>query len=277
MQTAVSIIIINYNTFQLTCNCIESVLLHTTGLSYEIILVDNASTESEADLFKQKFPSIHLIKSETNLGFAGGNNLGLQYATGEYILLLNSDTLLTENSILFIYEKAKAIPALGAATVKLVYPDGSIQPAARSFPSVKKHFLEFTRLYRLFHSTYDKLAERFDYNTDFSCDWIWGTFFFFPRKNLELTGGKLAATYFMYSEDVEWCYLFSKQGLVNYYFSGSSVIHLIGKSSGDKYKRSLVRKNHLHFIRTCYGLLPYLLEWVLCKGDDLEQRLRKTA
>jgi len=95
----VSVIILNYNTFQLTCNCIASVIEFTKDISYEIILVDNQSTECDADLFKDKFPFIKLIKSPENGGFAKGNNLGIGFATGELILLLNSDTYLSEDAI----------------------------------------------------------------------------------------------------------------------------------------------------------------------------------
>jgi GT2 family glycosyltransferase len=94
----VSVIIINYNTFQLTCACIESVVAHTT-IPYEIILVDNCSTECDADRFKDKFPFIRLIKNPVNNGFASGNNLGIAATKGDIILLLNSDTYLTESSI----------------------------------------------------------------------------------------------------------------------------------------------------------------------------------
>ena len=95
----VSIIIINYNTFSLTCKCIESLYKYNNGFSYEIILVDNASSECDAKIFSEKFPNINLVISEKNLGFAGGNNLGIKHATGNFILLLNSDTELIENSI----------------------------------------------------------------------------------------------------------------------------------------------------------------------------------
>src|ERR1700761_7305700 len=93
-----SIIIINYNTFQLTCNCIQSIYDKLTGVDFEIILVDNASVECDAHLFKAKFPNINLIISPTNTGFTGGNNLGVANATGEYLLLLNSDTELINNA-----------------------------------------------------------------------------------------------------------------------------------------------------------------------------------
>ena len=93
-----SIVIINYNTFQLTCNCIASLKEKLQGVEYEIILVDNASVECDANLFKEKFPFINLIKSSTNTGFTGGNNLGVNASTGEYLLLLNSDTELINNA-----------------------------------------------------------------------------------------------------------------------------------------------------------------------------------
>src|ERR1700722_7652798 len=98
MQTMVSIIIINYNTFELTKNCIESVRFKTT-IPYEIILVDNNSTERPADEFKNLFPDIKLVKSKVNCGFSKGNNLGIEVAQGDYILLLNSDTILLNNAI----------------------------------------------------------------------------------------------------------------------------------------------------------------------------------
>ena len=95
----VSIVIINYNTFQLTCQCIQSVIDLTGQVTYEIILVDNASSECDASLFKEKFPSITLVKNPDNSGFAKGNNLGIQHALGDIILLLNSDTYLTEDAV----------------------------------------------------------------------------------------------------------------------------------------------------------------------------------
>src|SRR4051812_12404319 len=95
----VSIIIVNYNTFELTSDCIRSVIAFTIGLEYEIILVDNASTECAPEEFLKEFPAVQLVKSETNGGFAYGNNLGIQHASGTRILLLNSDTALTEDSI----------------------------------------------------------------------------------------------------------------------------------------------------------------------------------
>src|SRR5712675_1513772 len=95
----ISIIIINYNTFNLTSNCIRSVIQFTRGLKYEIILVDNASTECDPENFLEEFPQVKLIKNKINGGFAYGNNEGIRQASGEFILLLNSDIVLQEDSV----------------------------------------------------------------------------------------------------------------------------------------------------------------------------------
>lgn len=270
----VSVIIINYNTYQLTCNCIQSVLDHTVAVQYEIILVDNASNECDPDLFKEKFPQVKLVKSAVNKGFAGGNNLGIAAATGNNILLLNSDTIFREDSISFIFNKTQHIQNLGVATIRMTYPDGTIQPAARKFPSVMAHFLKTTRLRKAFKKLYKEKISGFNFNESFTCDWVWGTFFYFPAKNLQLLGGRLPETYFMYSEDVEWCFLFKKHHLENYYFAGSTIIHLGGKSSTSAYKNKLLVKNHLHFIKLHYGYPCFLTEYLLQKADELETAIR---
>lgn len=270
----VSIIIINYNTYKLTCDCVQSVIDNSIDIDYEIILVDNASIECNPDLFIKRFENITLVKSKVNHGFAGGNNIGLQYAKGENILLLNSDTILIENSVKFIFNKGKEISNLGAATIKIIYPGGKIQPAANKFPSTLAHFLQTTRLRKVFKKVYKQKRGNYDYSCDFPTDWIWGTFFYFPKKNLQYMNGKLSETYFMYSEDVEWCYNFKKHNLQNYYFSGSEIIHYGGKSSSSGFKNKLFLQNYFHFIKFNYGLGYYLIERLLFMFDELEWRIR---
>src|SRR5689334_20904410 len=121
-----SVVIINYNTFDLTSNCIRSVIQYTTGGSYEIILVDNASTERDARDFLKEFPQLRLIKSEVNGGFAHGNNLGVEIAKGEYILLLNSDTVLREDSIFKCLNFMKEGQNIGVAGCRMIFPGGSV-------------------------------------------------------------------------------------------------------------------------------------------------------
>lgn len=267
----VSIVIINYNTFQLTCNCINSIIKHTNEITYEIILVDNASTEILENNFDYFFSNkIVFVKSDKNLGFAGGNNLGIQHAKGEYILLLNSDTELLEDSISKTYNYAKQINNLGAVTCKLLNPDRvSLQNAARPFYSVRLHFCKTFGFKSILAKQLKSINRRYDLNSSFKSDWIWGTFFMFPYKNLNLIGGKLSETFFMYSEDVEWCYLFKQQKLQNHYFADTAVVHYMGKSSNPAARKKAIKASHLVFIKKYRGFFVYLVDISLFMLDDV--------
>jgi len=142
----VSVIIVNFNTFELSSRCIQSVIEKTKLVDYEIILVDNASHECDAQKFKTLFPQIILVKSSINLGFAGGNNLGLQHATSNYILLLNSDTELINDAISLSINRIASNFYIGALSAQLLYPDGKMQYPASRFPSLKMELRELLRL-----------------------------------------------------------------------------------------------------------------------------------
>src|SRR5205085_2670410 len=114
----VSIIIVNYNTFELTCACIQSVLARTEKVSFEIILVDNASVERPAGDFLEKFPSIILVENKENLGFARGNNAGIARASGDMILLLNSDTELMNDAIAICWSFLQTQPSVGVVSAR---------------------------------------------------------------------------------------------------------------------------------------------------------------
>lgn len=245
----VSVIIVNFNTYELTCACIKSVFDYTKGIDYEIILVDNGSTECTPAVFAKQFPSIKIIASKQNLGFAGGNNLGIKVSVGDYILLLNSDTQLTENSISYTYHKCSHLNQFGAATVKIVYPDGRIQGAASSFPTISKLLFSQLRLNKIVpDSILHVLGYKYNYNKDFEPDWIWGAFFFLPRSNINLfTDDKLPEDFFMYWEDTLWCYyLKNKFKKRIYYFSQTKVTHHCGSSSSKVGESSLKRNENLY-------------------------------
>src|ERR1700722_8998967 len=222
----VSIVIINYNTFELTCKCIRSVMQHTKGVSYEIILVDNASTERDTDSFLNEFPAIRLIKSKENTGFTGGNNLGIKYATAPYILLLNSDTELTEDSIAICYEVIRQDNSIGVITCKLLSPNGKVQKQCLRFPSIMLALIEMFRLHKLISQPKRGALMSggfFDHLSSMYVDSVWGTFFMFPTTVLErFPDKKLPGSFFMYSEDLEWCYAIKKMGYKIYYNASTS-------------------------------------------------------
>ena len=245
----VSIIILNYNTFQLTCNCIESIIEFTKHISYEIILVDNLSTECDANLFKQKFPSINLIKSKENGGFAKGNNLGVAAATGEFILLLNSDTYLIEDSISKTINYYKNEYLKGVIGCKMLYPNGDIQHTARKFRSISWELLDVFRFLLLLlpNKSRAKLMLGKYFKNDFNtkCDWLNGAFFMFPKTALkDLPQHKLDERFFMYGEDHLWCWQFQQIGYHSYFFCDTKIVH-INNGSTAKAKRLRLRETML--------------------------------
>ncbi len=242
----VSLIILNYNTFQLTCNCIESIIKFTKEVTFEIILVDNNSTECDANIFKEKFPSIILIKNPKNNGFAKGNNLGIEKAKGEFILLLNSDTYLIEDAISKTFKRAKHENILGVFGCRMIYPDGRIQHTARKFRSIQWELLDLVRvlLFILPYSARASLMLGKYFKADFStsCDWVNGAFFMFPKTILsKLPSQKLDDRFFMYGEDHLWCWQFGQLGFSSYFFHEATIVH-INNGSTSKEKQLSLRK-----------------------------------
>ena len=254
-----SIIIINYNTFNLTCSCIASIHEKLMEVDYEIVLVDNASVECDPNLFKKRFPGIKLIISPTNTGFAGGNNLGIMQATGDYILLLNSDTELLNNAPKICMDHLLANNDTGIVTCQLIYPDGTIQFNCRRFRTIKWELLEIFPLYKLIPKAKREalmLHRYFDHQSFANCDWVWGTFMLFSKSIVQqLPDRKLPEDFFMYCEDVLWCWHFKQLGYRVHFLPEAKVMH-IHKGSADKDKLKKMRlisiKNHGKFMKKFY-------------------------
>jgi GT2 family glycosyltransferase len=250
-----SIIIINFNTFALTCKCIESIYSYTFKVDFEIILVDNASSEKNPDEFKKLFPEIILIKSLINSGFSKGNLLGIEHARGETVLLLNSDTELNEDSVSKCFTKLNSDQKIDVITCRLIYPDGKDQHNCQSFPSFRKKIIEVLRIHKLGPAKFWAACLQgyyWDYSSEGFPDWIWGTFFMFKKTVLaKLPGGKLDDRYFMYVEDLKWCFDLKKAGFTIFYFPGAKVIHHLGGSSSGK--NPVITENYRNFLHTNYG------------------------
>ncbi|MEI6947706.1 glycosyltransferase family 2 protein [Paraflavisolibacter sp. H34] len=249
----VSIVIINYNTFALTCQCIQSVLDFTKGVPYEIILVDNASTECDPSLFKEKFPGIILVINPHNSGFAKGNNLGISFAKGDLVLLLNSDTYLTEDAISKSAQAWKDHPGTGVLGCKMVYPDGGLQYSARRFRSLQWELLDLFRFlpYLLPYRQRARLMLGKYFKLDFTttADWVNGAFFLFPKEVLQrLPEGKLDERFFMYGEDQLWCEQIKNLGYEILFFAGACIVHIHSGSTNVKKQiglRKVMERNEL--------------------------------
>ncbi len=256
-----SIIILNYNSFQLTADCIRSVLTHTGELEAEIILVDNDSTECDPGRFLELFHSIKLVRSGRNGGFAFGNNKGIEIANGEYILLLNSDTIINEDSFQASVEYYRQHPDTGVLGCRMTYPDGTIQYTARRFRSISWELLDLFRFIPLMMN-YEKRSRRmlgkyFQHDRNMDCDWLNGAYFMFSKNILnKLPGQKLDDRFFMYGEDQLWCEQVKKLGYVNRFFAGTTIVHInSGSTVIDKQLslRKTMMKHELEIMRERKG------------------------
>jgi len=270
----VSVILINYNTFGLTSACLRSIYAQTKDVGFEVVLVDNASTERDPADFLIEFPEVKLIRSDKNLGFAGGNNLGLQHARGEYLLLLNSDTELTEDSISLAYLEFQKQPNIGFLGCRMTYPDGRIQYTARRFRSIRWELLDLFRFIPIVHgyeaSSREMLGKYFKHDLSLDCDWLNGAFLFFEHRLLShFPDGKLDDRFFMYAEDQLWCEQARESGLRNYFFADTTIVHVNSGSSSVRRQlqnRQVMFRHELAIVRRRKGVGLYYGLFVLLFG-----------
>ena len=234
-----SVVIVNYQTFELTKNTINSIFQYDYPFSVEVIVVDNASSDDSLsrlqDYFKDK---VRFIASSQNNGFAAGNNQALRVAEGRYVLLLNSDTIVWENTLENIYSYMEEHPDVGASGCRVLLENGELDKACkRSFPNVKNSF------YRLFHIPTNSADD--NYNLDglpddgiYEIDCLTGAFMFIRREALD-DAGLLDETFFMYGEDIDLCYRIKNSGWKIVYYGESEITHLKGASS-KKQKSKLI-------------------------------------
>jgi GT2 family glycosyltransferase len=230
-----SLIIVSYNVRNLLIACLESIqsVVASSRLRYEIIVVDNASSDGSPESVRQRFPGVRLIENTENLGFAAANNRGLRDAGGRVIVLLNPDTTVPPGTMDTLYGYLDAHPDAGVVGPRLVYPDGSTQPSRRRFPTVLTGLLESTIVQDYWP---ENPATRRYYLADRSIDviqdvdWLVGACLMARREVFE-QAGVLDEAFFMYSEEVEWCHRVRKAGWRIVYLPEATIVHHEGASS----------------------------------------------
>lgn len=228
-----SIIYVNWNSLDYLRSSITSVYEFTRRTHFEIIVVDNASSEEGFDSLSADFPNIRIIKSQKNLGFAGANNLGFVHATGEFVLLLNPDTLLFEPSIDILVAQARALPDAGIIGCKLLNSDRSLQLSSiQKFPNLLNQVIdtEYLRT-RWPRSPLWGIAPLFQENVDLIPVQVIPGACMLLRGSVFRQAGLYSEDYFMYAEDIDLNHKVSQLGLVNYYVGKTSIIHHGGGSS----------------------------------------------
>ena len=233
-----SIIIVNSNTFALTKDTINSILRYSYPFTVEIMVVDNNSTDDSLKNLKKYFKgkNVRFIESKENNGFAAGNNQGIKEARGRYILLLNSDTIVKENTLENIYDYMEKHHDVGAVGCKVVLENGELDKACkRSFPNPSN---AFSRLFHIKTKNNDYNLEELDDDGVYEIDCLTGAFMFIRRNALN-DSGLLDETFFMYGEDIDLCYRIKKSGWKIVYYGRSEIVHYKGASS-KKQKSKLI-------------------------------------
>lgn len=235
-----SVLIVNYRTYELTKQTINSVLSTVSNLDYEIIVVDNASDDGSLEKLMKDFNqdvNVIFIANQSNDGFAVANNIAFKESTGDYVLLLNSDVIVKENTINKSLEFIKDNENIGILGCKVVLPDGTLDKACRrSFPTFEVSFYRMSGLSKIFPK-----SKRFnqynlsylDENGTYSLDCVVGAFMLIQRNIYEQCNG-LDESYFMYGEDIDLCFRVKEMGYEVYYLGTQEIIHYKGASGKNK-------------------------------------------
>jgi hypothetical protein len=265
-----SIIIVSYNGKSLLQRCLNSIYRYRPSISFEIIVVDNNSKDATIEMIKKNFKKVKIIRNTRNIGFARANNQAIARAKGEYLLFLNPDTLVADNSIdkmVQFLEKRKNIGCIGP---KLVYPDGSLQLSCRRFPTLINVFFGrksiFTRFFPNNPMTRDYLLTDLDYSKIQKVDWVIGAAFMVKREIIDIVGN-FDEDFFLFVEDTDFCYRLHQVGIGVYYFPEAQIIHNLGAITEKYWMLPTISHNfgmYKFFLK--HYRLSIFVKWILFLG-----------
>jgi O-antigen biosynthesis protein len=272
-----SVIIVNFNVkdfLEQALYTIDKSLAYAAarcpGFASEIFVVDNASDDGSIDMVRKKFPHVVCIENKNNLGFARANNLALEKSSGRFILLINPDTIVQEDTIDSMMRSMETNPSIGMAGCKILNPDGTLQLACRrSFPRPWVALTKITGLSALF--PHSRLFGQYnltylDPESSYEVDAISGSFMMLKREIYERVGG-LDETFFMYGEDLDWCYRIQQAGWKIYYIPDTKIIHYKGEST---------RRSDIDAIRTFYQAMTVFVDKHISRSKTVKTFLTLT-
>jgi GT2 family glycosyltransferase len=266
-----SVCIVNWNTRADLEQAVASIFADTAGLALEMVVVDNCSADGSAAMIRERFPSVILIESGGNLGFARGYNLAAGRAAGRHLLMLNPDTVVQPGALRELVGFLDSHPDAGAAGPRLVNPDGSLQYSCRHFPRPMAALFRNTPLGRLLPAnrfTREYMMTDWDHHAVREVDWLSGAALCIRRLAWEQVGG-FDDGFFMYAEDIDWCLRAHQAGWRVCYVPQAVVMHRIGRSSDQRplamviqFHRSMIRFYRKHYARRW----PFGLRWLPVAG-----------
>jgi len=249
----VSIIIVNWNTKGILRNCLQSIYEQTDGIDFEVIVVDNASTDGSPNMVRIDFPKVLIIENSENRGFAAGVNRGIVLAKGRYALVLNSDTIICDNAIEKTVRYAHKHPEAAVVGCQVCENSGIIRMTCFDFPSVFSIFCKLFGLAKIFKR--NRLLGReqmlwWDRKSERQVHVVSGMFMLVRREAADEVGG-MDEDYFLFYEETDWCYRFAEAGWKMLFWPGAKVFHIHG--GGQSRKKDSLRS----FIQFRKSLLIY--------------------
>ncbi|MFH1597690.1 MAG: glycosyltransferase family 2 protein [Patescibacteria group bacterium] len=246
-----SIVIVNWNVKDLLQNCLVSIFEHTANVKFEVIVVDNASPDQSevTAMMHSQFPQVKYIPNNNNLGFAKANNQAIILAQGEFVLLMNPDTELRENSLLRVVQYLRENEEIGICGCKILNTDHTIQPSVRSFPSLGSQIIIMLKLHHFFPNMKilrNYYKKDFDYNQPQEVDQVRGAFFMMRKQMIEKVG-LLDDKYWIWFEEVDYCQRAKEVAWQVFYLPTAEVFHHWGQSfqKQERFKKQFWFNNSL--------------------------------
>jgi GT2 family glycosyltransferase len=282
-RPTVDVLVVSFNTKDILRDCLASLERHRPpGADLQVSVLDNASQDGSADMVAAEFPAARLVRSQENLGFARGNDALAAGSTATHLLLLNSDTVLTEDLVTPLLEALESDPAIALAGPRLVYPDGRAQASSEEFPGLAyeaARLLRGTKAQALLAPVVDldarlarvrqedRTAERATRDTDF----LWATCWLLRRADVA-ADGLFDAAFVTYDEDLDLCRRLRAAGRRIVYVPGVSVVHLGGSSSTSESKRRLMEIGRRRYYRRHHGRVTAAAYTVLAEAVGAVKR-----
>ena len=267
-----SVLIVSYNTRELLDGCLTSVIsMLNLGSDHEVVVVDNASADGSAAMVRSAFPQVRLLANEQNRGFSAGSNQAIQSSSGRYVMLLNPDTVVRSGALGRMMELLDDDAEIGVVGPKLVYPDGSFQHSAFTFPTLPMIFLDFFPLnYRLMDSRLNGRYPRalYDVGEPFPVDHPLGAGLMVRRRVIEEVG-LLDESFFMYCEEIDWCMRIKDAGWQVYCCSQAEVVHYEAQSTAqfrDEMFIELHRSRYRLYEKHYSGSFRRAARWLVLLG-----------
>lgn len=288
----ISVIMVSYNTIEMTKKALDDLFSSTGDFSMEVFMIDNASKDNSGEMIQREYPNITLIENNLNVGFGRANNQALPLINGRYVLLLNTDAFVQQDTLYKTIQYMDAHHKCGILGVKLLGRDGTLQPSCRYFPTPWNIFLERTGFKQFFKQA--KLIDdmSWDHNMARNCDWVPGCYYMIRKEVIDQVG-LFDPRYFLYYEEVDHCFAAKNAGWDVAYFPDTSVVHIGGESAKQESEISsksqqieslqiesellYFRKNHGLIVVFVHLLLNSLTDFILFLKDVIKLRpLAKT-